>query len=510
MSQGRTDKSIKNIKYALIGQVANLVTSFIARAIFINILGDVFLGANGVFTNIISILSLAELGIGPALIFALYEPIVKDDKERIKQIMHLYKVSYIAIGLIIMVSGLLFSPFLGYFIKEDLPGTSVFLAFMMFVLTSAVSYFYSYKSSLLIADQKRYIVVKYQYGFYLIISILQIIVLYLTRDYIFYLVTKLVLTFMEHYLVSLKADKEYPYLKEPVSGKLDGETKNGIVKNIKAMVIHKIGAVLVLSTDNLIISRMLGLIIVGIYSNYTLITNALTTLIEQIFTSLVASVGNFRVTESNERSIEVFNIIYFIGFWIYGFSCICLLCMFNPFIDLFFGSEFIFSLPIVLTIVFNFYFTGMRNPTNSYKQAYGLYWQNRYVPIFEITINLVTSIILCKYIGVAGVFLGTIISTLSTCFWVEPYILYKHGFKSSMAGYMLTYAKYTAVSVLTGAGCYWLCSHFSYSFLGFAVRLFICMIFPNAIFVILFRHTKEYKTVKEIVMKKIIRRNIVN
>lgn len=366
MSPDRTDKSIRNIKYALAGQAANLITSFIARSIFLNILGAVFLGANGVFTNIVSILSLAELGIGPALIFALYEPIVKNDEKKIKQIMHLYKVSYIAIGLIIIGAGLCFSPFIGYFIKEELPDTNLFAAFMLFVLTSGVSYFYSYKSSLLIADQKRYIVVKYQYGFVLLISVFQIIVLYFTRDYIFYLVTKLVLTFIEHYMVYRRADKEYPYLKEPAEGKLEDETKDGIIKNIKAMVIHKIGAVLVFSTDNLIISRMLGVVIVGIYSNYTLITNALTTFIEQVFTSLIASVGNMRVTESNEHSMEVFNTVFFMGFWIYGFSCVCLICLSNPFIDLCFGSEFTFELPVVLTIVFNFYFTGMRSPANSY------------------------------------------------------------------------------------------------------------------------------------------------
>lgn len=505
----RTDKSIRNIKYALIGQVANLVTSFIARAIFLNILGAVFLGANGVFTNIISILSLAELGIGPALIFALYEPIVKNDKAKIKQIMHLYKISYISIGVIITIAGLAFSPFLGYFIKEDLPGTSIFISFMLFVLTSAVSYFYSYKSSLLIADQKRFIVVKYQYGFYLFITVLQTAILWITSNYIFYLITKLIFTFIEHYLVSRRADKEYPYLREPVEGKLDGDTKDGIVKNIKAMVIHKIGTVLVLSTDNLIISRMLSVIVVGIYSNYVLITSALTTLIEQIFSSIVASVGNFRVTESTERAIEIFDTVYFMGFWIYGFSCISLLCLFNPFIGLFFGQEYIFSLPIVITIVFNFYFTGMRSPANSFKQAYGLYWQNRYVPIFEITINLVSSIILCKYFGVTGVFIGTILSTLTTCFWVEPYILYKHGFNMGMGGYMLKYLKYTVIAVIIGALCYYMCSFFPANFYGFAVKCFICLLFPNALFVIIFRRTKEYDTLKDIVMRKLIHRNVV-
>lgn len=508
MSQDRTDKSIRNIKYALAGQIVNLVTSFVARAIFLRILGAVFLGANGVFSNILSILSLAELGIGPALIFSLYEPLVKDDKEKIKQIMHIYKIAYISIGFIIIVAGLAFCPFLNYFIKEDLPNTNIFIAFMLFVLTSAASYFYSYKSALLIADQKRYIVVKYQYGFYLFITIIQTIILYITSNYIFYLVSKLILTFAEHYLVALKADKVYPYLKEPVEGKLDDKSKTEIVKNIKAMVIHKIATVLVLSTDNLIISRMLGVLIVGIYSNYVLIISSLNALIEQVFSSIIASVGNFRVTETKERSEEVFNTVYFMGFWIFGFSTICLLCLFNPFISLFFGSEYIFSLPVVLTIVFNFYFTGMRSPSNSFKQAYGLYWQNRYVPIFEIAINLITSIVLCKYIGITGVFLGTIISTLTTCFWVEPYILYKYAFEKNINGYMLTYGKYTAISVAVGAICYFLCSFFSNSFLGFVVKAFICLIFINSMFVIIFRRSKEYATLKGIVMRKLVRKNI--
>lgn len=274
------------------------------------------------------------------------------------------------------------------------------------------------------------------------------------------------------------------------------------------MVIHKIATVLVLSTDNLIISRMLGVLIVGIYSNYVLIISSLNALIEQVFSSIIASVGNFRVTETKERSEEVFNTVYFMGFWIFGFSTICLLCLFNPFISLFFGGQYIFSLPVVLTIVFNFYFTGMRSPSNSFKQAYGLYWQNRYVPIFEIAINLITSIVLCKYIGITGVFLGTIISTLTTCFWVEPYILYKYAFEKNINGYMLTYGKYTAISVAVGAICYFLCSFFSNSFLGFVVKAFICVIFINSMFVIIFRRSKEYATLKGIVMRKLVRKNI--
>lgn len=508
MALDRTDKSIRNIKYALVGQVLNILVNFFSRTIFLRILGTVFLGANGVFTNILSILSLAELGIGPALIFALYEPLVKKDNEQIKQIMRLYKISYISIGMIIIAAGLIFCPFLGYFITEDLPNTNLVLAFMVFVLTSAASYFYSYKSSLLIADEKRYIVIKYQQGFYILINVLQIVALYLTRDYIMFLLIKLVLVFLEHYLVSCRANREYPYLKEPVTGRLEGEAKNGIVKNIKAMVIHKVGTVLVLSTDNLIISRMLGVVVVGVYSNYTLITNTLTSFIEQVFSSIIASVGNFRVTASNERSMEVFNTVYFLGFWIYGFSCISLLCLFNPFISLFFGKELIFNFPVVLTIVFNFYFTGMRSPVNSYKQAYGLYWQNRFVPICEIAINLVTSIVLCKYLGIAGVFLGTIISTLCTCFWVEPYVVFKHGFNSSMAGYMVTYLKYTAVTVVTGAGCYWLCSMLPFGFLGFVAKGFICLIVPNTVFAIIFKGSKEYKTLKGILVNKVIKRNI--
>lgn len=508
MPADRTDKSIRNIKYALIGQIANLIVNFVARAVFLNVLGAVFLGANGVFTNIISILALTELGIGPALIFALYEPLVKNDKEKIKQIMHLYKLAYISIGTIIILSGLVFSPFLGYFIKEELPNTNLLLAFMLFVLTSAVSYFYSYKSSLLIADQKRYIVVKYQYTFVLLIAVLQIIVLFLTRDYIFYLAVKLVLTFFEHYIVAKKADKEYPYLKEPVVGKLEGDTKDGIVKNIKAMIIHKIAGVMVLSTDNLIISRMIGVVTVGIYSNYTLIINTLTTFIEQVFSSIVASIGNMSVTESTDHSVEVFSTVYFMGFWIFGFSSISLICLFNPFISLFFGTDYIFPVSVVLTIVISFYFTGMRSPISSYKQAYGLYWQNRFVPVVEIIINLVTSIVLCKYLGVAGVFIGTITSTLTTCFWIEPYIVYKYAFKRSMTGYMLQYARYIIITIITGSVCYLLCSGFPYDFVGFVIKCFICLIFPNVVFVLIFRHSKNYIALKGIVERKILRKNI--
>lgn len=505
----RTDKSIRNIKYALIGQILNQITTFIARAIFLNILGTIFLGIDGVFGNILNILSLAELGIGPALIFALYEPLVKNDKEKIKQIMHLYKISYVTIGVIIILGGLLFSPFLGYFINESVPNTNLFIAFMLFVLTTAVTYFYSYKSSLLIADQKRYIVVKYQFTFSLLITIIQTIVLWITKDYILYLITRLIITFIEHFALYKKSDKVYPYLCEPIKGKLDVDTKNSITKNIKAVVIHKIGAVMIFSTDNLIISRMLGVVIVGIYSNYVLITAALKSLIGQVFYSLVATVGNLRVSESKERAMEIFDVVYFLGFWIFGFCCICLVCLFNPFISLFFGNDLIFNMPIVLAIVFSFYLTSMRSPVTTFKEAYGLYWQNRFVPIFEITINLVTSVILCYYFGLIGVFIGTIISTLTTCFWIEPYVLFKHGFDKSFYSYMLTYIKYTGITIGVGVLCYYLCSFFPNNIIGFVVKAFICLIFINCCFVIIFRHTKQYLALKEIIMRKLLKRNVI-
>jgi O-antigen/teichoic acid export membrane protein len=308
------------------------------------------------------------------------------------------------------------------------------------------------------------------------------------------LIVQIIFTIAENIAVSRKADNLYPYLKYKSVHKLDKETYSEIKRNTAAMIFHKIGSVLVMGTDNLLISKFVGIVAIGLYSNYLLIISSLSTFYGLVFQSVTASIGNLGVTESEDRAHFIFRCLNLVGFWLYGFSAICLINLFNPFIELWLGKEYLFSISLVLVIVINFYLTGMRRSVTTYKDALGLYWQDRYKPIFESIINLTISIVLVKEYGVIGVFIGTVISTLTTCFWIEPYVLFKHGFHKSAKNYFVRYILYTLVMLLAGIVT-WIFTNMIQdgSVSSFIIKTFICIIIPNVVFIIAFYKTPEFK-----------------
>lgn len=503
----RTKSSIINLTVAMIGQSLGILVSFFARIVFIQVLGTEYLGLNGLFTNILSILSLVELGIGPAIIYSLYKPLAERDTEKIKSLMRLYQKAYIGIGITILVLGICFTPFLDRFIKEIPNIPHIHFIFLLFVINAAISYFYSYKRSLIISDQKRYIATAYRYSIFILLNIIQIIILYLTHNFILFLICQIVATLIENILVSKKADKLYPYLREKNIQKVDKPTIEQIIRNVRAVIVHKIGGVVVKSTDSLIIAKFVGLVGVGLYSNYLLIINALEMITSQIFTSITASVGNLGATESNDKKRQIFNIVLFINFWIFGFISISLLALLNPFIQLWIGEEFILDTSIVIMIIINFYLSGMRKGVLTFRDALGLYWYDRHKPIFESIINLVASLLLVKELGMIGVFIGTFISTLTTCFWVEPYVLYKYGFNSSVFSYFRRYILYTIITIITCVVTIFVTKFISdVTIINFIFKTFVCVLIPNVIFFMVFHRTKEFKFILNMTNKMIFRK----
>lgn len=490
----RIKSSILNLSYAIAGQCLGLLVSFFARIAFIQVLGTEYLGLNGLFANLLSILSLLELGVGSAITFSLYKPLAENDTEKVKSLMKLYKKAYISIGTLILVFGVSFIPFLELFIKSipDIPHLQ--FIFLLFLIDSAISYFYSYKRTLIITDQKRYIATIYRYSFFILLNIVQILVLYLTHNYILFLLCQIIATFAENIVVSKKADKLYPYLLEKDIKKIDKETLNQIIKNVRAMTAHKIGGVVINSTDNLIISKYVGLVGVGLYSNYLLIISALNIIIMQVFTSITASVGNLGATETDDKKKFIFNIVFFMNFWIYGFVSICLVALLNPFISLWIGRDFVLDTEVAMAIIVNFYLTGMRQGVLTFRDALGIYWYDRYKPILESMINLVVSLILVKELGMLGVFIGTMISTVTTSLWVEPYVLYKYGFKSSVLSYFKRYILYSMVTIVSCIMTVSVTNIFNNAnFINFIIQLVICIVVPNGLFFLLFHRTNEFK-----------------
>ncbi len=491
----RTESSIKNLIFSLGGQGVTLLLKLVSRFIFVRILTSEYLGLNGLFSNILSLLSLVELGIGPAMVYSLYKPLALNDKEKIKSLMRIYRIAYNIIGTIIIIVGASITPFLSVFIK-DMPNIdNIGLIYLLFVFNTGISYFYVYKKSLIEADQKRYIATLYHAIFSVLLTIIQTVVLIITHNYIAYLITQILITLTENIAISIKANKLHPYIKEKNVKKLEQKDVKSLTKNISAMVFHKIGSVVVTGTDNLIISKFIGLVEVGIYSNYLVVINALKSILNQIFTSITASIGNLVVTESNKKTYDIFKKVLFLNFWLYSFVSICLVVLFNDFITLWVGKEYLFDLSIVIIITINFYITGMRKTVLTFRDALGLYWQDRYKPLFESLINIVASLILVKYFGIVGVFVGTFLSTILTCFWIEPYILFKYGISQKVKEYFKVVVEYSVITIIMAIITYLIANliNTSIPIITFIIKILLCLIIPNACYILLFRKKEEYK-----------------
>ena len=494
----RTQNSIRNVLSAMIGQLGGILVNLLARVFFLHYLNQTYLGLNGLFTNVLTMLSLVELGVGPAMAYSLYKPLADHDVERLKSHMAFYKKAYVTIGLAIAALGLAFLPFYTVFMDEvpDIPHLNTI--YLLFVANTVVSYFYSYKRSLIICDQKKYTETAVHYGAYFLLNVVQIIFLALTKNYVVFLMLQVLSTWLENFILARKADKLYPFLREKNVRPMDKTDSQVIFRNVAAMSMHKVGAVVVNSTDNILISKLIGLASAGLYSNYYTIIHPLQTITNQIFESIVASVGNLTATVKDgnvEHLMEIFYDVFFFAFWIFTFCSICLLNLLHPFIEFMWlrNRGWLLDNATLYVLVLNFYLYGMRRPVLTFRDATGAFWNDRFKPIFESIINLVASILLAKPFGIAGIFLGTLVSTVTTSLWVEPMVLYHNVFYAHMRKYFARFFSYTAVGLVICVITTWLCSHVGYSLISILPRALICLTVPNLLLLVVFYRTKEFQ-----------------
>ena len=500
--KSRTKYSIKNIKYSLIGQLINIVTIFVSRIIFIKILSAEYLGLSNLFTNILTILSLTEMGFTTAMSYQLYKPISENNKNSIKTLLSYYRKIYNLIGISIIILGLLTLKVYPFFMQEIPDIKNLDVIYLLFVFNSAVSYFYSYKRLLVVSDQQKYIDTFYKYLTFLIQNILQIIILYLTHNYILFLVIQIISTLFYNILVSIKANKLYPYLKDKKINKISEKEKNEIKYNVKSMFFHKFGGIVLNSSDNIIISKYLGLFINGLYSNYYLIISSLNSIITQLFSSLVASIGNLNTTNDKSKMTDIFEKIFFANFIIYNICCCCLLNLFNPFIRLWLGEKYLLSNFTVIILVINFYVFGMRRSMMSFREATGNYHKDRFSPVVEAIINIFVSILFVKKFGVSGVFMGTIISSLCTNFWLEPLIVSKKSLTITLKNYFIKYFNYLIVLILSTMFSYYICTFISVSpIIALLLKALISVLIPILFIVIIYRKDNSMIYYKNFIKK---------
>lgn len=492
-TDSRTKNSIRNSSVSIITQVLTIIMDFFVKTIFIYILGRVYLGINGLFSNIITLLSLADLGIGVAIPYSLYKPLADKDTKKIQVLMKFYRKVYNIIGTIVLIIGLSLTPFLSYIIKDMPDIKGIYLIYDLFVIHSALTYFFIYKKFLIDSDQKGYITANITFISSLLLNITRVILLILTHNFIIYLFCSIVFVLIQNIWISKKADKMYPFIKDKTDEVISKEDKDEITTNVKALLIYKIGTVVTLGTDNIVISKFLGLDWVGIYSNYILITNSLNNVLNQLFNSITSSIGNL-VATNNERSKKIYEKLSFFNFYIYSLFSILLFILINPFIDIWLNKSYVLNTLVAALLATNFYLTGMGAVTNSFRSAYGLFYKARFRPIVMVIINIVVSILLVKPLGIAGVLIGTIASRVLTVAWLDPYVIYKYGFKGNVFEYYRTYIYYLIIFLVSGYGLFTLSTLFNTSnFFIWILTAIITFILYNLIIIILFYRTDEFK-----------------
>lgn len=491
----RTVNSIKNSSVGLAVHISIMILNFVSRTYFVKLLGSEYLGLNGLFTNVISMLNIAELGVGSAITYSLYKPLALKNERKISIIMSIYKRLYYTIGSIIFGIGIILIPFLNLFINEK-NNKNIKFIFLLFLIETTMSYLLGYKRTLLEADQKIYILKLVNFIQQVVSNIGTIVILALTKNYILYLMMRITVHIIENIFIIKIVNNKYSYINDKnIECDFSKEDKENLIKNVKALFLHRIGGYFIFSTDNLIISTFISLSTVGIFSNYTLIIEAVNGVIKQIINNISASYGNLIVKENDEKKYEVYNKIMFLNFWIGGFSAVSLLCLLNPFIELWLGKEFLLNINIVIIMVVNFYILSMRMSINIPRVSGGVFFNDRYACIIEATINILTSIILVKKIGIIGVLLGTTITTISVQFITVPYLCYKYIFKKPLIEYYIKYLKYFLITLIVVIISYLICfiTISNNEYINFMYKVFICVVIPNLIFIITYNRTDEFK-----------------
>jgi O-antigen/teichoic acid export membrane protein len=491
-----------NILAGSVSQVISMILQLVGRTIFIHSLGIEYLGINAMFYNILMVLSLADLGFGSAIVYSMYKPLSENDTDTVVALMTYYKKIYHRLAFIVAVIGIGMIPLLPYVVNldSDIPHLPIY--YLLYVANIVISYLMSYKYTIITADQKSYLITAYSLIGSIIQTIVQIIVLLVFKSFMLYLIVFILRTFLVNWFQTNKAKKLYPYIQE--SKDLDKKTKKSILENVKSLFLYKIGGVILNNTDNFIISMMIGTVYVGFYSNYLTIISSIYSFIDVVFGSFTSSVGSLNASDDNDRKFKIFNVLNFIVFWIMTFCSVCFLVLFNDFITLWVGKEFVFSMLTVIVIVFNFFLPGTLTTVSIYRDTTGMFKHTKYVFLITALINLVLSIILGKILGLFGILLASAIARMLTNLWYEPFILYKNYFNISPLIYFKRQAIYWIIAATCCIATYLLSTTFTtISLLNLAIKLIICILVPNIIILALFFRSKEFKYIYKYVIKKI-------
>ena len=436
MAVSRSKRTAQNAVMGFTYQFVTMILGFVSRVVFLRTIGVEFLGLNGIFGDVLTLLSMADLGFSTAMAYSFYKPLADGDKDAIAALVAFYKRIYNIIAMAVLLIGLAVIPFLRLIVKteQDIPLLEVYYLFSL--ARVATSYLFVYKTTLLTADQKDYKVVLIRMIMNISRVCLQLLMLVVFKSYILYLSVATAMGILNNLIVSKKAEKEYPYIKD-LRGKYvsDKNLRGRIVENMKSVFIYKLSTTVFSATDNIIISAVISTAAVGLYSNYLNLSQKLLLMEQILFSSMTASIGNVIAKENADKKYKVFQSIQSVSLILCGVitSCYCLLA--DDFVGIVYGKEYALPFIVVIAVTVNAYFSCALQPLWLYRDATGLYRKTKYIMLVATIENIVLSIILGKIIGIAGVIFASAISRLTTYCWYEPRLLYKEYFDRTAGKY---------------------------------------------------------------------------
>lgn len=500
----RTKNAVRIIIFGFLFKIMNIILPFFSRTAILYVLGTQYLGLSSLFSSILSFLSLAELGVGGAMVYSMYKPISQNDTKTIKALLNLYRRFYRIIGTVILFLGLCFMPFLRRLIHGDVPSdVNLYLLYFLYLFNAVLSYWlFAYKSAIIQAYQRNDIESKIG----MIITPLSYVVMlgcmFITRSYYGYILWLPLFTIVTNVIRFIYVNKAFPGL-EP-EGQISKELKESIVKKVSALIGTKLNTVVLNAADNIVMAAFLGLKTIAMYGNYYYIMSSVIGFLGICYSSMTAGLGNSIALESVEKNYNDFKKFSFINSWLVGWCVVCLICLYQPFMHIWVGEELMFPFYIVLEFGLYFYIYMIRKIPVVYKDAAGIWWEDRFRPYVCMVVNVVLNVYLVKIIGVSGIILSTVFSLLISIPW-ENYTIFKYVFHKRSGEYYFKMVCYALSMMVGGLVTFWLCNSLSNGIPQFFLRGIVCVFIPNIVFITLNYRRREFTETIEFV-ERIIKR----
>ena len=495
MEGSRVENARRNLLFGMVNRAVAMLMPFLSRTALIYVLGMEYVGLNSLLSSILQVLNLADLGIGTAIVYALYEPVERDDRPAIRSLMNYYRRVYRAIGCVIALLGLALLPFLPNLIKDEPPAdVSLTILYLVYLANTVVSYWlFAYKQALPTAMQRVDVVSNVNTATNILLNLAQVAVVVLLRSYYAYLFLIPACTIVNNLLMSHYVDKTYPDLRP--EGTISTELRASIRKRVAGLTIQRVCATTRNALDHVFLSAFIGLTVTAIYDNYLLILTAVTSILGVVSTAILPTVGNSIVTDSTEKNygdMRSMNFVYMMGS---GWCAACMLCLYQPFMALWAGPENTFGMVVVVLLVLYFYGLKLGDIISLYASGSGLWWEMRWRAIAESVANVVLNFVFLQIWGVAGVVAATLVSLLIFNFGLATSIIFKYYFKNDKMGeYFLDQLRYFLVTVVVCAAAYLVCSFVpDGGLVWLLVKGIVCTLVSVVLYVVIYHANPQFK-----------------